>query len=608
MLDIILFAIAHFAACMLFFLAVQKPTFMLYNQGVNTEEMKSGDVRDIYQRGYVTDMIASAYLSAVPVIVLWGLLYAGGADLRLVVSVVEIPLAVVAALATVADTALYKFWKFKLDSSALVYLRSLRGAFASVSKGYIAVAILAILAVAGGYFGLMSLLAYFLDQAVPASDCADRLWLTAGGLLACGMLFASIRGVHRRPNNPTVAYFSKNQFYNHCALNPLYSFIYSLSVKDNFGKQFQEFPEEQCRRDFEGLFPTQGEPQEKLLTTDRPNILLVIWESLSARFISTLGGESGVMPCFERLSEEGVLFARCDAGSFRTDRGLVCILSGYLGQPTTSVIRCTRKLPNLPALPRKLRDLGYQTTAIHGGNCQIMHKSDYYLASGHDTLIAQKDLPKNAPTCAWGIPDGYMFDYVYSDIERKTKEGRQWFTTLQTLSSHEPFDVPQKMLDDKVRNAFAYADDCFGNFIEKLKKSPAWSNTLVIVTGDHGFNSDEPLARNLYPHIPWLMLGGVIAKPMRIEKIVAQTDIAATLLGQMHIDHSEFLFSRDVMAGTYTYPFALHTYNNGFLFRDNTGWTHYDNVAAQAIEGQDERREHTAKVILQTLYKDLDGR
>lgn len=605
MLDILYFAIAHFAACMLFFLAVQKPTFMLYNQGVNAEETTPGAVRDIYRRGYVTDMIASAYLSALPVLVLWGLLYAGEADMRAVVSAVEIPLAMVAALATVADTALYKFWKFKLDSSVLIYLRSLRGAFASVSKGYIATAVVAIVAMAGVYYGLMSLLAYFLDYASPATDCASRLWLTAGGLLACGLLFASIRGIHRRPNNPTVAYFSKNQFYNHCALNPLYSFIYSFSVKEDFASQFQEFPEEQCRRDFEGLFPTRGEPQVSLLNTSRPNILLIIWESLSARFISTLGGESGVMPRFEELSEQGVLFTRCDAGSFRTDRGLVCILSGYPGQPTMSVIRHTRKLPNLPALPRALRQEGYHTMAVHGGNCQIMHKNDYYLASGHDTLVAQKDLPADAPTCAWGIPDGYVYGWIYDDIQKKTADGTRWLTTFQTLSSHEPFDVPFHRLGDKAKNAFAYADDCFGTFIDRLRQSPAWDNLLVVVTGDHGFNSDEPIARHLYPHIPILMLGGAVRQPMKIDKIVAQTDIAATLLGQMRIDHSQFTFSRDVLADTYRYPFALHTYNNGFLFHDETGWTHYDNVAHEAVANPDAKREHTAKVILQALYQDL---
>lgn len=608
MIEIILFTLLHFVLCMIFFLAVQKPTFILYNSSVNEEKMPCGELRHIYHRGYVTDMIASAYLSGLPVIAVWITLCIDASAVETMLKWIEIPLALIAALATVSDTALYKFWKFKLDSSVLIYLRSLRGAFASVSWGYILTAVLSIIVVACVYYGLILLALFSLAGNGHTYSGTSILWLSIGGLLSCGFLFASIRGIHSRPNNPTVAYYSKNPFYNHCALNPIYNFIYSFSVKENFGKQFHFMSHEACQKEFQDLFPTKGTPEVKLLKTDRPNILFVIWESLSARYISTLGGESGVMPRMEELSEQGVLFTYAVAGSFRTDRGLVCCLSGYLGQPTTSVIRYTKKLPHLPALPRRLRDEGYETMAIHGGNCQIMHKSDYYLATGHDRLVAQSDLPKDAPTCAWGIPDGYVFDWLYDDIEQKTANNKRWYTTLQTLSSHEPFDVPFHRLDDKAKNAFAYADDCFGKFIDRLKQSPAWDNLLVIVTGDHGFNSDEPIARHLYPHIPILMLGGAISQPMKIDKIVAQTDIAATLLGQMHLRHDEFVFSRDVLADTYKYPFALHTYNNGFLFRDNTGWTHYDNVAEQAVANHNEKREHTAKVILQTLYEDLEKR
>jgi len=63
-----------------------------------------------------------------------------------------------------------------------------------------------------------------------------------------------------------------------------------------------------------------------------------------------------------------------------------------------------------------------------------------------------------------------------------------------------------------------------------------------------------------------------------------------------------------VLADSYTYPFALHSYNNGFIFRDATGVTYYDNVSQQALEGADAKREETAKVILQTLYTDFGKR
>lgn len=89
---------------------------------------------------------------------------------------------------------------------------------------------------------------------------------------------------------------------------------------------------------------------------------------------------------------------------------------------------------------------------------------------------------------------------------------------------------------------------------------------------------------------------------------MSQTDIAATLLGQLGLPHDDFPFSRDVMADTYTYPFAFNTFNNGFNLRDSTGCTVFDNVAGRALYGADSLREEKGKAILQTLYDDLSGR
>lgn len=607
MKEIIVFIAIHFVACILFFAIVQRSLFFLYNKSLNNGKIRFFDLRNIYAHGAVTDLIGASYLTAIPTLLLWALSYFHDLDTYQCVIWLDIPLSIVVALVTISDTVLYKFWQFKIDSSVFSYLRNVKAAFASVSALYILLCISAVMVVCAVSYLMMLLSAQPLlgVKTKGADGWLGYTLITASFLLICATLFAVIRGIHHRPNNPCVAYYSKNPFFNHCALNPLYSLIYSLSIKDDYEGQFQTFEKEECARDFAPLFPTSGTPQTQLLNTQRPNILFIIWESLSARYIKTLGGEDGVMPEFEHLAEEGVLFTRCDCGSFRTDRGLVCLLSGCLGQPTASVIKHTRKLPHLPALPRRLREEGYETLAVHGGNCQVMHKTDYYLATGHDKLLQMHDLPNNAPRCAWGINDGYMFNWLYDDIQQKTEQKKLWYTTFQTLNSHEPFDVPYHKLADEKKNAFAYVDHYFGEFIEKLKASPAWDNLLVVCTGDHGFNYQAPITRDKFCHIPILLLGGAIKRPMKIDKIVAQTDIAATLLGQMGLRHDEFKFSRDVLADTYTYPFALHTYNNGFLFRDETGFTNYDNVVGHTIEGHDPEREHKAKVILQTLYEYL---
>ena len=608
-MKLFLYVVLQYCASMMFFLLVQKPVFFLYNRATCNVRVGMKDMWHFYRHGFRTDMISSAYLTVLPFLASW--IYANVRCFNIVdvLLIICLLLSVSVALIVVSDTALYKFWRYKLDSSVFRYLRSLKGAFASVSAAYIAVAIIAVITMAAIYFFITysAVRLVWFSSTVESMTIAGFVVCNLTAVMCLGVFFLIVRGTGIRPNNPSIAYFSRIPFLNHSAVNPMYNLVYSLSEKDDYGSQFQSMPKEECEVKFQQLYPTHGKPKVRLLNTDRPNILLVVWESLSARFVGSLGGDGNVCRNIDRLSKEGVLFTHCDAGSFRTDRGLVCLLSGVLGQPTMSVINYARKLPQLPGLPRRLRKEDYETMAVHGGDLSIMHKGEYYLASGHSKLISQKDMPASAPKCKWGVQDSYMFDWLLDDIIEKSEKDTHWFTTFQTLSSHEPFDVPYHLLANPVDNAFAFTDECFGRFIDKLKASPAWDNLLVICVGDHGFNeSSVPQSRSDYEHIPLLLLGGAVAKPMTIHTPIGQTDLAATLLGQMGLPHDDFIFSRDILADTYAAPFTFHSYNNGFAVRDERGYTDYDNVAQAAVSGDDPERIEMGKVILQKLYSYLD--
>lgn len=614
MFSFIVISAAYWLYCIAWFTIVQKPLFALYNRHSSTAPVTAADTTAVYRHGLVSDIIVASYLTAVPLIA--GAVCTaipGRDDLEVTLTVYNAIIATAVGLLVTADTALYRFWKFKIDSSVFAYLRSIKGATASVSGSYI-ISFIFVWGILGGVFFAGAQLVCGLCMRHLSMPLTWMSWWSYPTVLiamsvGAGLLFMAIRGLKIRPNNPSVVYFSSNAFFNHWALNPGYNMVYSLSTKDEFKGRFQSFDTEECSDMIKAMFPTGGTPQRKLLRTDRPDIMLIVWESFGAEFSKAFGGRKGVTPCVDALAEESVKFTNCTAGSFRTDRGLVCLLSGYPAQPTTSIIRYTRKLPNMPGLARTLKDHGYTTIALHGGDMSIMHKNDYYLACGHDRLISQVDMPSSAPSCKWGVHDGYMMERAADEAIKLAAEHRPYLITLQTLSSHEPFDVPYDRLTDQADNSFAYTDHSLGQMINRLKKSPTWDNLLVIVVADHGFNAAMlPPDRKSYAHIPLMFTGGAISGPARIDTLMSQTDLAATLLGQMGIDHSDFIFSRDVLADTYTDPFALHIFNNGFMITDPRGTTIYDTMIEKATEGDDERRMRMGKAILQKIYEDLDQR
>ena len=143
-------------------------------------------------------------------------------------------------------------------------------------------------------------------------------------------------------------------------------------------------------------------------------------------------------------------------------------------------------------------------------------------------------------TNAWGVNDDITFVRMLSEI--KESKDSLWFRGFLTLSSHEPHIVPYSRLEDKVYNAFAYTDSCIGAFVDDLKQSPVWDNLLIMVIPDHGTRYPEggfAFDPEVH-HIPVLWLGGAVKEPKVIDRFTAQPDMAATLLGQLGIDHSEF--------------------------------------------------------------------
>ena len=196
---------------------------------------------------------------------------------------------IVAALC-VADTVLYNYWQYKIEASVLAYLRSPKGAFASVSTIYVAMCLLAV-AVIASLLGLLLLTPLFMLKPTVPYQFSLSWWehIIVGVLflVIAGAYFCVIRGFHRRPDTPVYSYFCNIPFFNHCAVNPVYNFIYSLSVNDDFAHQFQEYEPEYCREKSAVLFPTSGTPQIGLLNITRPNILVIVWESLCAHFIES---------------------------------------------------------------------------------------------------------------------------------------------------------------------------------------------------------------------------------------------------------------------------------------------------------------------------------
>lgn len=598
----------YFFTVLLIFI-LQKPLFMLYNGSIE-KGFGFADYMQVMVHGASLDAATAGYLTAFPFLLVLISIWFRKFPLKKILYGYYILAAALISIIFVVDMALYTFWGFKLDASVFLYIDSPKEALASVSVGFILLRVLAILL-------LIALNCWVLLKITPSvlTVTRKRIAGTAGMLLLGGVLFIIIRGgVTESTSNIGQVYFSNEPFLNHSAVNPDFSLLSSMGKSQDFASEFNFFDEEKRAALFDGLYPTtDGDSIIQVLNTKRPNILIILMEGFGGAFVEPLGGLPDVTPHFNRLSKEGIFFTNCYANSFRTDRGTVCTFSGYLGLPTASVMKIPAKSRTLPAIAEGLSKAGYKTDFLYGGDINFTNMKSYLLSTGYQRLTANTDFSLAEQTSnAWGVNDDITFEYLYNQLRNRKEEG-PWHTAFLTLSSHEPFEVPYHRLEDKIPNAFAYTDECLGKFVDRLKQTPAWKDLLVICLPDHGFYypREGSNAMPRFYHIPLLWLGGAVKQPMQVDKIMNQTDLAATLLGQLGLEHTAFTFSRNVLGSDYKYPFAFYSFNNGFSFRDSTGVTVFDNNSGSILFDEpeaDESRLDKGKAILQTVYDDLGNR
>ena len=600
--------------CWLPILAIQKPVFILYHHAL-ANGCSLTDYLKVITHGLLLDCTVSGYLTAIPLLcILISIWLPGAFYQKFLKGYFGVAALLIAAIFAV-DVALYGYWGFRLDATLFFYLQSPADAMASVPVGTFFLQFLLFLIYAYGIFWVFK---RFIIPLFPATPVRSRLGGTMIVLLLGGILFIPIRGgVTTSTANVGMVYFSKNQFLNHSAINPAFSLLASLSKQQDFAAQFNFFPEEERQERYTALTQTNdtlpGNAEKRsLLTTDRPNILIILMESFTANAIEAVGGESGITPNLNKLSQEGITFTNMYANSFRTDRGIVSVLNGYLAQPTTSIMKYPAKSQTLPSIAKSLGERGYTADMLYGGDINFTNMQSYFFSSGYSQITADRDFPLSSRLSKWGANDNITFTHLYESI-RERDEKTPWLSTFLTLSSHEPFEVPYHHLEDPYLNSMAFTDSCIGSFIGQLKELPVWKNTLVILVSDHGYRYPASLT-DYEPrrfHIPMIWLGGAIKEPAIIDTYANQTDLAATLLSQLNLPHDSFTFSRDILAPEYP-EYAFYTFPNGFGFIDSTGISVYDNESNKPLiespaENSNERL-NKGKVLLQTLYDDLGNR
>ena len=566
------------------------------------------DWMQVMWHGLRLDISIAGYLTLVAGLLLIVRIWWRGKGMRWIWHVWSGIAALVCSLGYVSNLVLYGYWRFPLDNTPLLYIKtSPADAMASMTTAQMVLVPIVIIAVAALLFLPQWWIWRSLEKEKTSrrESLGKRIITAVVMLLLTASLIIPIRGgVDTGTNHTGSVYFSTDILLNHAAVNPIFSFVEAVTHQENISIRYRYMEDNEASRLFNELTDTT---LRSYAEKHDYNVVLICMEGFSRYIMSEAGHVKGVTPWLDKYSQEGLYFSRFYANSFRTDRALVAVLSGLPAQPTMSVMDMPRISTSLPSIAGSLGKIGYDTHFYYGGDANYSNMKSYLMGTGFQHVTHQFDFDKKLQTGKWGVADGPVYDQILADI-KSFDSSKRFFKVMMTGSSHEPFDVPNyhKMQQPEL-NAFSYADFHLGRFVESMKKLPQWKNTMVVIVPDHlGCWPEKIDNYKLWRYeIPLIMLGGMITEPRKMETIGSQIDISATILAMLGLPHDEFMYSKDLLDADAPH-FAFFTFPDAMGLIDSTGYAIFDNtqktVAASSADKSVDDRTKKSKAYLQKLY------
>ena len=559
------------------------------------------------------DTSAAAYLMIIPFfIITLTLAIRKQVNSMKIVHAINIILLSISILIGFTDIGLSLQWGTKMNSMALSYVDTSAEFSSLIFTSSNTLLFLS-------YFVLLSVCLFvyfkiFIRKTMRVKSLNLHIFIT---IFFLGFLMIAARGgLGKFPLDRSRVYFSVNPVLNNAALNGDWNLADLLVQPRKTVNPYQFFSIEKASSFYQTLYNRPDDTTESILTVSRPNIVMIIMESMGADVFSCLHGDIGITPGLDSLSKEALLFTNIYAAGSRTDQGLLALFSGYPTIPEEPVIRDFNKIEHLPHLCRTLNKAGYHTSYIIGGNLDYANTRGYMLTGETSMLVDGNDFPAIKRT-EWGAYDEELFA---EHIKLAGSFPQPFFSAISTITNHEEFNarIPRvwkvRNLVYSYRNTSHYTDRCVIQYLKEASSQSWFKNTLFVIVADHAHT--YPFMRKYNEperyHIPLILYGDVIRKEFRGRKITqfgSQYDIPYTLLQQINITPNEFTWGKDLL-NPLSPGFAWFSFDNGFGYLTKYGHVVYDNnlkaiVQHDKISAPDTLVAMTneGKAILQMLYE-----
>ncbi|MGE3610162.1 MAG: LTA synthase family protein [Bacteriovoracaceae bacterium] len=278
----------------------------------------------------------------------------------------------------------------------------------------------------------------------------------------------------------------------------------------------------------------------------KPNVVMIVVESLGAKFIGPLKGNPEATPFLNKLTDQSIFFENLYATGTRTVRGLEALNLSIPPTPGYAVVKRPDH-KSLFSLGNTFLSNGYRPTFLYGGNGFFDNMNSFFSGNGFE-VVDELDFEKTEKTFsnAWGVCDEDMFNKAKQIAKKQSKEKNPFLLFMLTTSNHRPFTYPEGKIDipsgTSRLGAVKYTDYAIGKFLEDVKSEDWFKNTVFVIVADHSTEGRGHYELEMSDfHIPLWIYSPHLIRPQVVKKLGSQIDLLPTLIHLLNLkDNSPF--------------------------------------------------------------------
>lgn len=391
--------------------------------------------------------------------------------------------------------------------------------------------------------------------------------------------------------NNADAEFSKNRYTNEISKAGIYSFFAELrnnkldfptfyttvsneiafsSTRDSLAEDNATFVVKD--------FSIKRKISDSLAINSKPNVVLILMESMSAEFMKEFGNNLSITPFMDELAQNSLFFTNLYATGNRTVRGMEALTLSIPPTPGSSIV----KRPNnadLFTISNVFKEKNYRCNFFYGGDGYFDNMNAFFGGNGFDIYdrgrgsilsdaikTTRNNIDDEEVTFenAWGVCDEDIYSKMIKIADEHYAKEMPFFNFVMTTSNHKPYTYPDKKIiiaSGTGRNgAVQYADFALKQFFEQVKNKPWYKNTVFIIVADHCASSagkDEIDVKNY--HIPAIIFGQSIPV-QKVDKLCSQIDLFPTLFSLLHWNYTSNFYGKNVMNQNFEQRAFMGTY------------------------------------------------